>query len=183
MRRRAFETGFVAVLMAGLVGCAKQGADQTPRPAQRPAPSPTAYLDAQEERLARIPGTSIERVRKDLLLVRLDTDVLFDSGSVALTRRANDTVQDVAEVLAQYPRTNVVVRGYTDSRGSATANQDLSQRRAEAVGGALVSRGVAPERMVATGYGEANPVANNETSRGRNQNRRVEIALSPRTRF
>lgn len=184
MRRQAFETGLVAVVVAaGLLGCStKQTAEHTPQPAKRPAPSPVTYLDAQEERLARIPGTNVERLRADTLVVRFDSDVLFESGSVALTRRANDTVQDVAEVLAQYPRTNISVRGYTDARGSTTTNQDLSQRRAEAVGGALVSRGVSPERMIASGYGEANPVATNETSRGRNLNRRVEIVLTPKAR-
>jgi outer membrane protein OmpA-like peptidoglycan-associated protein len=136
-----------------------------------------AYMDAQEERLARIPGTTVERVEKDTLLVRFDSDILFDTGSTTLGPAALGTVHEVADVLADYSKTAVVVQGHTDSTGPADYNQDLSERRAETVGGALVARGVAPQRLVATGYGESLPVASNGSERGRRLNRRVAILL------
>jgi OOP family OmpA-OmpF porin len=71
------------------------------------------------------------------------------------------------------------VQGYTDSRGSAALNQDLSTRRAESVKDYLVSKGVAGERLSSEGLGPSNPVADNETAEGRANNRRVEIIVQP----
>jgi len=139
-----------------------------------------AYMDAQEERLARIPGTTVERIEKDTLLVRFDSDILFNTDSATLGPAALGTVQEVADVLTEYRKTAVVVQGHTDATGPAAHNQDLSERRAESVGGALVARGVAPTRLVATGYGETLPVASNGSERGRRLNRRVAILLKAR---
>jgi outer membrane protein OmpA-like peptidoglycan-associated protein len=168
-------------LLLGALACASHKTETAPRVyrsgQEGKAAKPRAYLDAQEERLARIPGTSLERSADDALVVRFDGNVLFDPGSSVLSRAANQTVQDVAEVLAHYPDSTIVVKGYTDSTGDAAENQYLSQRRAEAVGGVLVSRGVAPPRLVATGYGETQPVATNASARGRHVNRRVEIVV------
>jgi outer membrane protein OmpA-like peptidoglycan-associated protein len=141
-----------------------------------------AYMDAQEEKLARIPGTSVQRVEPDLLLVHFESDILFSPDSTTLGRRAEDTVEHVAEVLAEYRKTAVVVQGHTDSTGTASHNQWLSERRAETVGGALVARGVSPRRLATEGYGETMPVASNRSERGRSANRRVEILLKARAR-
>jgi outer membrane protein OmpA-like peptidoglycan-associated protein len=139
-----------------------------------------AYMDAQEERLARVPGTTVERVEEDTLLVRFDSDILFGTDSATLGPAALGTVQEVADVLADYPKTAVVVQGHTDSTGPAAHNQDLSERRADSVEGALVAFGVAPRRLMATGYGESLPVASNASERGRQLNRRVAILLKAR---
>ena len=136
-----------------------------------------AYMDAQEERLARIPGTTVERVEDDTLLVRFDSDILFTPDSAALGPAALGTVQEVADVLTDYTKTAVVVQGHTDSSGPAAHNQKLSEQRAQTVSGALVARGVAPKRLAASGYGEDLPVASNSSERGRRLNRRVEIIL------
>jgi outer membrane protein OmpA-like peptidoglycan-associated protein len=141
-----------------------------------------AYMDAQEERLARIPGTTVERIEDDMLLVRFDSDVLFTSDSATLGPAAQGTVQEVAGVLTDYNKTAVVVQGHTDSTGSAAHNQELSEQRAQTVSGALVTRGVAPNRLAATGYGETLPVASNSSDRGRQLNRRVAIILKAKAK-
>ncbi len=140
------------------------------------------YLDAQEEKLARIPGTSVERVGRDTLLVQFESDVLFAVDSATLDSSSRSSVERVAEVLVQYPKTAVVVQGHTDSTGSEEHNEQLSQRRAEAVRAYLAGRGVAPQRMAALGYGESQPVASNASPSGRALNRRVDVLLRAKAR-
>ena len=135
------------------------------------------YLDAQEEKLARIPGTSVERVSRDTLLVHFESDVLFAVDSAALGGDSRGSLDQVAGVLMEYPKTAVVVQGHTDSTGSEEYNDRLSRRRADAVRGHLVGRGVAPGRLTAIGYGENSPVASNASAGGRALNRRVDILL------
>jgi outer membrane protein OmpA-like peptidoglycan-associated protein len=139
-----------------------------------------AYMDAQEEKLARIPGTTVERVGDDTLLVHFDSDVLFAVDSASLTAPSRQTLEEVAAVLAEYPKTAVVVQGHTDSTGSEEHNQSLSERRAAAVRGYLVGRGVDAGRLAAVGYGEDMPVASNASAAGRQQNRRVDVLLKAR---
>ena len=136
-----------------------------------------AYMDAQEEKLARIPDTRVERVDEETLLVHFDSDILFDFDSAALRADSRRTVDQVADVLAEYDRTAIVVQGHTDAKGSDEYNQDLSERRAAAVKRHLESNGVEGERIATQGLGEGYPVATNDTESGRQQNRRVEIML------
>jgi outer membrane protein OmpA-like peptidoglycan-associated protein len=136
-----------------------------------------AYMDAQQEKLARIPGTSVERVDQDTLLVHFDSDVLFAVNSASLDSDGHATLEDVAGVLEEYPKTAVIVQGHTDSTGSEEHNQELSDRRASSVRAYLVSRGVDANRMAAVGMGEGYPVASNDSESGRQQNRRVDILL------
>lgn len=140
-----------------------------------------AYMDRQQERLTRIPGTTVERVGDDTLMVHFDSDVLFGVGSSVLDSSGRATLSDVADVINDYPKTAVVVQGHTDSVGSEETNQDLSERRAGSVEGYLANRGVVPDRMSAMGYGEAYPIASNGTSNGRQLNRRVDILLKANT--
>jgi outer membrane protein OmpA-like peptidoglycan-associated protein len=136
-----------------------------------------AYMDAQQEKLARIPGTSVERVDEDTLLVHFDSDVLFGVDSATVDADGRDTLEDVASVLNEYKKTAVVVQGHTDSTGSEEHNQELSERRANSVRNYLVSRGVDADRMAAVGMGEGYPVASNASESGRQENRRVDILL------
>ncbi|HKH46269.1 MAG TPA: OmpA family protein [Thermoanaerobaculia bacterium] len=136
-----------------------------------------AYMDRQQERLARIPGTTVERVGDDTLMVHFDSDVLFNVGSSVLDPSGRDTLADVADVINDYPKTAVVVQGHTDSIGSEETNQYLSERRAGTVEEYLANRGVDPGRMSAIGYGESYPAASNDTPSGRQQNRRVDVLL------
>ena len=139
-----------------------------------------AYMDRQEERLARIPGTTVERVGDGVLLVKFDSDVLFDVDSALVKPGQRVVVDDVSEVLMDYPKTAVVVQGHTDATGTEEHNQDLSERRAEAIANRLVGNGVDDRRVAAIGFGEGYPVADNDSTRGRQLNRRVEILLKAR---
>jgi outer membrane protein OmpA-like peptidoglycan-associated protein len=141
-----------------------------------------AYMDHQEERFGHIPGTTVERVSEDTLLVHFDSDVLFDVDSATLDPSAQGTLGEVGSVLTEYPKTAVVIQGHTDSTGSEAHNQELSERRAKSVYNYLVGRGVAPDRMTALGHGEAFPVASNDSEWGRQQNRRVDILLKAKAR-
>lgn len=136
-----------------------------------------AYMDAQEEKLARIPGTWTERVDERTLLVHFESDILFDVDSSALDGSGRGTLDEVSAVLSEYQKTAVVVQGHTDSTGSEEHNQSLSDRRAGAVRNYLVGRGIDPDRLTALGYGEDSPVASNESESGRQRNRRVDIML------
>jgi outer membrane protein OmpA-like peptidoglycan-associated protein len=136
-----------------------------------------AYMDSQEEKLARIPGTRVEQIGEDTLLVHFDSDLLFDDASAALSADARRALDEMAVVLNDYPKTAVVIQGHTDSIGSEESNQSLSVRRAEAVKNYLTVRGVNPERMASIGFGETSPVTTNETEAGRRQNRRVDVLL------
>ncbi|HXU10734.1 MAG TPA: OmpA family protein [Candidatus Binatia bacterium] len=136
-----------------------------------------AYMDAQEEKLSQIPGTSVERVSKDTLLVHFDSDILFAIDSSTLTWASRDNLGKVAGVIDEYKKTAVVIQGHTDSTGTEEHNQDLSERRAGSVKSFFIVHGVNQERLAATGFGEGEPVASNDTTDGRRQNRRVNILL------
>lgn len=105
-------------------------------------------------------------------------DVLFDTGQAQLKSGSLRSMDKLVVFLQTYPQRKAVIEGFTDSVGSDGLNLALSSRRAEAVRNALVSMGVAGERLSAKGLGEAFPVAGNEQSAGRQMNRRVEIVLS-----
>lgn len=141
-----------------------------------------AYMDAQEEKLARIPGTTVERVSDDTLLIHFDSDILFDHDSAALRGTSQSTVNQVAAVIQEYPRTAVVIQGHTDSTGSEAYNEALSGRRARAVQNHLSLRGVADARMTTMAMGENYPIASNDTEAGRQRNRRVDILLKAKAR-
>jgi outer membrane protein OmpA-like peptidoglycan-associated protein len=141
-----------------------------------------AYMDKQEARLARIPGTTVERVSDNMILVHFDSDVLFDVNSAALGAGSRSALDSAASVFHEYRKTAIVIQGHTDSSGSESFNEDLSKRRAQSVEAYLIGRGVDPPRMAAIGYGEAQPVADNNTADGRVRNRRVDLLLKASVR-
>lgn len=130
----------------------------------------TAQLEAQLKDLA---AKQTERG----LVITLG-DVLFGTDLARLNPDGMRTAQKLADVLQQNPRRTVLIEGFTDSTGAASHNQELSERRANAVRSALQELGVARERISIRGYGEAYPVADNDTAEHRRLNRRVEIVLS-----
>ncbi len=140
------------------------------------------YMDKQEEKLAQIPGTSVERVGDDMLLVHFDSDILFDVDSAVLDPASRSSLDQAAGVFVEYPKTAILTQGHTDSTGSEQHNQDLSERRADAVSNYLIRRGIDQMRITSLGYGEGNPVASNETVSGRQQNRRVDLLLKGKAR-
>lgn len=111
------------------------------------------------------------------MVITLAGNVLFRSDGARLLPAAMGRLDEVASVLAAHDQ-NVVVEGFTDSKGSAWSNVDLSRRRAEAVRAYLVSRGCPPDRIVARGLGPDRPIADNATGEGRASNRRVEIVIN-----
>ncbi len=106
------------------------------------------------------------------------SDVLFDTGKFTLKPNTQISLAKVSGILQSYPGLKLQVEGYTDSTGSQEFNQKLSENRADAVRDFLVSQGVAQTNIAATGYGENNPVADNNTAAGRAKNRRVQLVVS-----
>lgn len=105
-------------------------------------------------------------------------DVLFDTGRAELKPGAERSLDQLVSFMVENPTRSVAIEGYTDSMGSDSSNQVLSDRRANAVRNALIARGIPSDRVSARGYGESSPVASNGTAAGRQQNRRVEIVIS-----
>jgi len=141
-----------------------------------------AYMDAQEEKLGHIPGTSVERISDDMLLIHFDSDILFSIDSASLSAGSKGSLDEIASVLNEYPKTAIVVQGYTDSTGTEEHNQDLSERRAQAVKNYLVIRGVDEVRMTSLGFGESSPIASNSNESGRRMNRRVDILVKAKAK-
>ncbi len=140
------------------------------------------YMDNQEaamrQQLAVTEAASVQR-NADVLAVTFKSDVLFDVNSASLKQGAYVEIDRVAKVLQQYPQTTIVIAGHTDSTGSEDHNQKLSERRAMSVSNALANQGVAPSRMRTIGFGESQPVGDNNTEAGRQLNRRVVVTITP----
>jgi len=136
------------------------------------------YLQKQAQEFDAIPDANVER-REESLIVTLPGDVLFESGSAALSPGAYERLRTTADILNRYPDTVVIIKGHTDSAGSSDSNLELSERRADSVRNYLVGQGVASHRISAVGMGEAFPVASNDTPVGRQMNRRVELEVRP----
>ncbi len=138
-------------------------------------------LDRQAADLRRQLGDdriSIQNTGQQLI-VTLPQDILFASDSASLRPDLQSDLIALGRNLNQYPDTTVQVIGHTDSDGSAAYNQDLSERRARAVSSVIQSAGVSPGRIVPVGRGESSPIATNQTAAGKQQNRRVEVVITP----
>ncbi len=139
-----------------------------------------AALDRQEAELRNRLGANVGLVNTgDQLVVTLPQDILFATDSAQLTGALTNDLRTVASSINNYPNTTVNVVGHADNTGAAAYNQQLSERRAQAVSQVLVQSGVAPSRVRAIGRGEDQPIASNLTAEGRAQNRRVEIIITP----
>lgn len=119
----------------------------------------------------------LEAEATDRGLVLTLGDVLFATGSADMQKGANVNLDKLVSFLNQYPDRRVLIEGHTDNVGSGQFNQDLSQRRADSVRHYLMQQNIAPQRMTAAGIGQDRPVSTNDTSTGRQQNRRVEIVI------
>jgi len=134
-------------------------------------------MDQQAEELAKsLPNAKVERVGEGIL-VTFDSGILFDVDSDGLRPAARQNLQNLANSLQKYRRTNVLLVGHTDATGSDSYNQGLSERRASAAASFLASQGLSSPRVETAGRGEIEPVAANDSERGRQQNRRVEVAI------
>jgi outer membrane protein OmpA-like peptidoglycan-associated protein len=106
------------------------------------------------------------------------SDVLFDSGKFTLRPLAREKLAKISGIVLAYPSLNLAIEGNTDSVGTASFNQDLSEKRAEGVRSYLTQQGIPEASTTATGFGKTRPIASNDTSEGRQQNRRVELVVS-----
>lgn len=142
-----------------------------------------AYMDAQERKLReQTAGSGVDVIRDgDNLLLRMPSGITFAYNKADVQPQFQPTLNEVASVLAQYPKTYIDVLGHTDSDGSDAYNQTLSERRAQSVADYLVSKGVQSARLATRGYGESQPIASNATEEGKAANRRVEIKIAPVT--
>ncbi|PQO97360.1 flagellar motor protein MotB [Massilia phosphatilytica] len=148
--------------------------------AQAQAAAAQQQAAQQADRAARLEALLVElhAQKTERGMVVTIGDVLFATDRAELNANGMATVKKLAEIMTQNPDRTVMVEGFTDSTGSAAHNKDLSERRAASVAQALVGLGVPRERIGMRGYGEAFPVASNNTASNRQLNRRVEIVLS-----
>ncbi|MBN2318185.1 MAG: OmpA family protein [Acidobacteria bacterium] len=137
------------------------------------------YLDKCPDtpRDLKVDDTGCPILMKEQVSIRLD--IQFDTNKADIKPEYNDRLKEVADFMAKYPGTKAEIDGHTDSTGSATYNQKLSQRRAESVRDYLIQNfNISQNRLTAKGYGEEKPVASNDTIEGRSQNRRIEAVFS-----
>lgn len=132
------------------------------------------YLDKQYKELERVADT---KRLKNGILVDLKNDLLFDVGEAELRPKAINQLHEVGRILAKYEQNRIRIGGHTDSTGSTALNEELSEKRAEVVKDVLRAQGVREEQMEVLAFGEESPIATNETARGRQLNRRVELLI------
>lgn len=141
------------------------------------------YMDKQEaktrEALQSVEGVNVVRDGNNLN-VSFRSDNQFKVGSAVLQGAAQSDLNRFADVVKEFDKTNVTVIGHTDSVGSESSNQTLSEQRAAAVRNLMVARGVASGRVSTLGLGEGSPVADNNSEYGRQLNRRIEIVVVPK---
>lgn len=125
-----------------------------------------------------VPGAEVERVGEGIKLTLKENAVRFDTNKSSLTSTAQANLDKLVPVFKQYPNTNIVIFGYTDSTGPADFNLTLSGQRASSVKQYLVNKGISSSRISTEGMGIADPIASNETVSGRSENRRVEFAIT-----
>ena len=135
------------------------------------------YMDKQVEEMQRdIKDAKIERVGEGIKIT-FNSGILFKTNSAELQPEAKANIEKLGAILKKYDDTNILVEGHTDSTGSEAYNQTLSEKRAQSVAQYAENQGVAVTRFTTKGYGKSQPIAPNATVEGRQQNRRVEIAI------
>lgn len=134
-------------------------------------------MDQQAKELkVAIPGATVERVGEGIQ-VTFASGLLYDFDSDAIRPEAAQNLYNLATSLKKYPHTDLLVVGHTDALGSTEYNQDLSTRRANSASAYLSTQGVGSDRVHTSGRGELEALASNETEAGRQQNRRIEVAI------
>lgn len=139
-------------------------------------------MDKNAQRIEEeIPGVEVERVDDDIIVTfDENSGINFDTNKHNITERSKVTLDKMAGLLREFPDTNVLVIGHTDSTGPAEYNMTLSKKRAEAVTGYFTnSQSISPGRFTTNWFGETSPISSNDTPEGRAHNRRVNIVLIP----
>jgi outer membrane protein OmpA-like peptidoglycan-associated protein len=136
-----------------------------------------SYMDRQAAEMERdIHGATIVRVGEGIKIT-FDSGLLFAVDKATLTDASRRELADLAVILNKYPDTHILLEGHTDATGSDEYNLELSRKRAQAVANELAMQKVMETRFTIMGYGEGQPIASNDTDAGRQQNRRVEVAI------
>lgn len=125
----------------------------------------------------QLPSAKVERVGEGIKLTLNENSVNFDLNKSSLTSTAKANLDKLVSVFKDYPDTNIIIYGHTDSTGDENYNMNLSVARAESVKNYLASRGLVRSRFDIVGMGETEPMDSNETASGRANNRRVEFAI------
>jgi outer membrane protein OmpA-like peptidoglycan-associated protein len=135
------------------------------------------YMDKQAAEMKQdLQGAKIERVGEGIKIT-FDSGILFDVNKSSLKPVAMDNLGKLSVILNKYQDTQILIEGHTDNTGTEDHNMDLSMRRAQSVANYLSGQQVNASRFHTMGYGESQPIATNESEDGRQQNRRVEIAI------
>lgn len=142
----------------------------------------TGYMNKQQQALEQsqelsTSGITVTRIDDATIKLNLPSAITFAVNRSDLNTGVYNSLNEIVNVINQYPNTAIHVLGFTDSDGSGQYNLDLSQRRAQSVANYLASRGVVQGRLAPRGYGETHPVASNTTPVGKAQNRRAEIYI------
>jgi outer membrane protein OmpA-like peptidoglycan-associated protein len=136
-----------------------------------------SYMDKQAAEMDRdLEGARIERVGEGIKIT-FDSGLLFDVDKATLKPRSEEELVSLASILIKYEDTDILLEGHTDATGSEEYNLDLSRKRSQSVANYLAVNNVRETRFTIMGYGEAQPIASNDDSGGRQQNRRVEVAI------
>lgn len=125
-----------------------------------------------------LPGAQVERIGEGIRLVLGENAVRFDTNKSTLTAAAKANLDKLVPVFQSYADTDIIIYGYTDSTGAVDYNQKLSEQRAASVKAYLASKGLNVSRFTSKGMGISDPIASNETTEGKAQNRRVEFAIT-----
>lgn len=138
-----------------------------------------AATDGRSESLSADAGAS-DFIPERGLTMTLGEAQLFSPGSASLTAQGTHKVAEIAQVLRDYPESDVFIMGYTGAEGDRAYQVQLSQSRADAMKNTLIANRIDPARITSLGMGASNPIAPNDTEAGRRQNRRVEVIVVPR---
>jgi chemotaxis protein MotB len=188
-RTRMLGLAVVALLAAG---CASEKQYEKTQEQLTEEQKRNAELEQEYQHLNQAMGSDLAAKQlqiarlQDAIKVVVNSELLFPSGGWGMSEQAKALIDKIAGVLAAHQTTKIFVKGFTDNvpigpvlaREGVTSNLILSQRRADTVMQHLISRGVKPALVSAQGFGEADPVASNDTAAGRAENRRVELSLS-----
>lgn len=135
------------------------------------------YMDKQAEEIQRdVEGAKVERVGEGIKIT-FDSGILFDVNSNKVKPEGEANITKLADILKKYDDTEVLIEGHTDSSGEDKYNDELSVKRANSVAELVKQKGIENSRLNTKGYGEKQPIATNETTEGKAQNRRVDIAI------
>ncbi len=175
LNRRLILAAVPAAMLVGCVSQSKYNALDTQY--QQLESSLSGEVSANQVRITRL---------QNAIKVSVNSQLLFPSGGWQMPPDAAQTIQKMAPILIPHQEDRVIVSGYTDNTPigpdlaaqGITSNQILSQKRAETVMNFLISQGMSPSMVSAQGFGDADPVASNDTAQGRAQNRRVDITLA-----